>query len=149
MPWAKSKTDAGTIVRRRGLEFVVGGFTDPDGSREGVGSILVGYYDGRALRFAGKVGTGRGWNDAFGRKLRGLLESVEVDATPFDAPPPGSVAKRAHWVEPRLVAEVASGYGRRTWRTGKASEARSSIGSSLAICIPDSSTADPSFTAKR
>ena len=97
--WRKTK-----CVRRQ--EFVVGGFTEPEGSREGVGSILVGYYEGRALRFAGKVGTGRGWNDAFGRKLRGLLESIAVDATPFDPPPPGALAKRAHWVEPRLVAEV-------------------------------------------
>jgi bifunctional non-homologous end joining protein LigD len=53
-----------------------------------------------------KVGTGKGWNDAFGRKLRGLLEAIEVDAPPFDPPPPGALAKRAHWVEPRLVAEV-------------------------------------------
>jgi bifunctional non-homologous end joining protein LigD len=97
--WQKTK-----CVRRQ--EFVVGGFTEPEGSREGVGSILVGYYEGRALRFAGKVGTGKGWNDAFGRKLRGLLEAIEVDATPFDPPPPGAPAKRAHWVEPRLVAEV-------------------------------------------
>ena len=97
--WQKSK-----CVRRQ--EFVVGGFTEPEGSREGVGSVLVGYYEGRALRFAGKVGTGRGWNDAFGRKLRGLLESTEVDVTPFDPPPPGAIARRAHWVEPRLVAEV-------------------------------------------
>jgi bifunctional non-homologous end joining protein LigD len=97
--WRKTK-----CVRRQ--EFVVGGFTEPEGSREGVGSILVGYYEGRSLRFAGKVGTGRGWNDAFGRKLRGLLESIAVTATPFDPPPPGALARRAHWVEPRLVAEV-------------------------------------------
>jgi hypothetical protein len=91
-------------VRRQ--EFVVGGFTEPEGSRAGVGSILVGYYEGSALRFAGKVGTGRGWNAAFGRKLRGLLESIEVDATSFNPPPPGPLAKRAHRVEPHLVAEV-------------------------------------------
>ena len=97
--WRKIK-----CVRRQ--EFVVGGFTEPEGAREGVGSILVGYYEGSALRFAVKVGTGRGWNDAFGRRLRGLLESIEVDATSFNPPPPGVLAKRAHWVEPRLVAEV-------------------------------------------
>ena len=97
--WRKTK-----CVRRQ--EFVVGGFTEPDGSREGVGSILVGYYEGRALRFAGKVGTGKGWNDAFGRRLRALLNSIAVDTGPFDPAPPGALAKRAHWVEPRLVAEV-------------------------------------------
>jgi bifunctional non-homologous end joining protein LigD len=97
--WRKTK-----CVRRQ--EFVVGGFTEPEGSREGVGSILVGYYEGRALRFAGKVGTGKGWNDAFGRKLRRLLESIAADATPFDPPPSGALGRLAHWVEPRLVAEV-------------------------------------------
>jgi bifunctional non-homologous end joining protein LigD len=97
--WRKTK-----CVRRQ--EFVVGGFTEPEGSRDGVGSILVGYYEGDSLRFAGKVGTGRGWNDAFGRQLRGLLESIEVSASRFDPPPPGALAKRAHWVEPHLVAEV-------------------------------------------
>jgi len=97
--WQKTK-----CVRRQ--EFVVGGFTDPEGSREGVGAILVGYYEGTSLRFAGKVGTGRGWNDAFGRRLRELLEPLEVDAPPFEPVPSGALAKRAHWVEPRLVAEV-------------------------------------------
>ena len=97
--WQKTK-----CVRRQ--EFVVGGFTEPEGSREGVGAILVGYYEGESLRFAGKVGTGRGWNDAFGRRLRKLLEPLEVDAPPFEPVPPGALGRLAHWVEPRLVAEV-------------------------------------------
>ena len=97
--WQKSK-----CVRRQ--EFVVGGFTQPVGSREGVGAILVGYYEGKSLRYAGKVGTGRGWNDAFGRRLRALLEPLEVDAPPFEPAPPGALRRLARWVEPRLVAEV-------------------------------------------
>jgi bifunctional non-homologous end joining protein LigD len=97
--WQKTK-----CVRRQ--EFVVGGFTEPEGSREGVGAILVGYYEGESLRFAGKVGTGRGWNDAFGRRLRELLEPIEVDAPPFEPAPPGALRRLARWVEPRLVAEV-------------------------------------------
>ena len=97
--WRKTK-----CVRRQ--EFVVGGFTDPEGSREGVGSLLLAYYSGSSLRYAGKVGAGRGWNDAFGRKLRELLEPLEVKATPFEPAPPGALGKLAHWVEPRLVAEV-------------------------------------------
>ena len=97
--WQKIK-----CVRRQ--EFVVGGFTEPEGSRVGVGSILVGYYEGDSLRFAGKVGTGRGWNDAFGRRLRELLNRLEVDLTPFDPAPPRPLSRLAHWVEPRLVAEV-------------------------------------------
>lgn len=100
--WQKTK-----CVRRQ--EFVIGGFTEPEGSRVGVGSILVGYYEGGALRFAGKVGTGRGWNDAFGRKLRELLESIEVSASPFDPAPRGALGRLAHWVEPRLVADVQFG----------------------------------------
>ena len=97
--WQKSK-----CVRRQ--EFVVGGFTQPVGSREGVGAILVGYYEGKSLRYAGKVGTGRGWNDAFGRRLRALLEPLEVDAPPFEPAPPGALRRLARWVEPRLVAEL-------------------------------------------
>ena len=97
--WQKTK-----CVRRQ--EFVVGGFTEPEGSRVGVGAILVGYYEGESLRFAGKVGTGRGWNDAFGRRLRALLEPLEIDAPPFEPVPPGALGRLAHWVEPRLVAEV-------------------------------------------
>jgi bifunctional non-homologous end joining protein LigD len=97
--WQKTK-----CVRRQ--EFVVGGFTDPEGSREGVGSLLLGYYAGNSLQYAGKVGTGRGWNDAFGRKLRELLEPIEVDATPFEPAPPGAIGRLAHWVEPRHDAEV-------------------------------------------
>ncbi len=97
--WQKIK-----CVKRQ--EFVVGGFTDPEGSRVGVGSILVGYYERGALRFAGKVGTGRGWSDAFGRKLRRQLERIETESTPFDPPPAGWLGKNAHWVKPRIVAEV-------------------------------------------
>ena len=97
--WQKTK-----CVRRQ--EFVVGAFTEPEGSREGVGSLLLGYYAGGSLRYAGKVGTGKGWNDGFGRKLRELLEPIEVDAPPFDAAPPCALGRLAHWVEPRLVAEV-------------------------------------------
>ena len=52
------------------------------------------------------MGTGKGWNDAFGRRLRGLLESIAVDTVPFDPALPGALATRARWVAPRLVAEV-------------------------------------------
>src|SRR6185436_14104235 len=49
--WVKTK-----CVQRQ--EFVIGGFTDPEGSRIGIGALLVGYYDGPRLVFSGKVGTG-------------------------------------------------------------------------------------------
>jgi bifunctional non-homologous end joining protein LigD len=97
--WQKIK-----CTRRQ--EFVVGGFTDPEGSRVGIGSLLIGYYEGDALRFAGKVGTGRGWNDTFGRKLRRELERAERKDSPFDPSPRGWLGKNAHWVAPKRVAEV-------------------------------------------
>jgi bifunctional non-homologous end joining protein LigD len=98
--WQKTK-----CIKRQ--EFVVGGFTDPDGSRTGVGSILVGFYERDRLRFAGKVGNGPGWNAAFGESLRARLDRIESDDSPFDPPPPGWLRKNAHWVKPKLVVEVA------------------------------------------
>jgi bifunctional non-homologous end joining protein LigD len=97
--WQKIK-----CVKRQ--ELVVGGFTEPKGARAGVGSILAGYYEDGALRFAGKVGTGRGWSDRFSRALRTRLESIEISDCPFDPPPKGWLGKNAHWVKPKLVAEV-------------------------------------------
>ncbi|HVD60901.1 MAG TPA: non-homologous end-joining DNA ligase [Gemmatimonadaceae bacterium] len=97
--WQKIK-----CIKRQ--EFVVGGFTDPSGSREGVGSILVGYYERGLLRFAGKVGTGKGWSNSFSLQLRQRLERIETDKAPFDPPPAGWLGRNAHWVKPRLVAEV-------------------------------------------
>ena len=97
--WQKIK-----CIKRQ--EFVVGGFTDPSGARVGVGSILVGYYERSHLRFAGKVGTGAGWSNAFSLKLRRDLEKIEIDRTPFDPPPPGWLGRNAHWVKAQNVVEV-------------------------------------------
>lgn len=96
--WQKIK-----CVKRQ--EFVIGGFTEPSGSRVGVGAILVGYYEKGSLRFAGKVGTGTGWSSAFSLKLRRDLEKLEVSRSPFD-PPPRRLGKDAHWVKPRKIVEV-------------------------------------------
>ncbi len=97
--WQKIK-----CVKRQ--EFVVGGFTDPSGARVGVGSILVGYYEGESLRFAGKVGTGTGWSSSFSLQLRRRLEKIETNRSPFTPPPPGWLGRNAHWVRPNKVAEV-------------------------------------------
>jgi len=97
--WQKIK-----CIKRQ--EFVVGGFTDPSGARVGVGSILVGYYERSHLRFAGKVGTGSGWSNAFSLQLRRDLEKIETDRSPFDPPTPGWLGRNAHWVKPSKVAEV-------------------------------------------
>jgi len=86
-----------------GQELVIGGYTDPQGSRQGLGALLVGYYDADAkLAYAGKVGTG--FTDSVLRQLHEALSSLERDSPPFDR---GKLPRsRVHWVEPRLVAEV-------------------------------------------
>ena len=95
--WVKTK-----CVKRQ--EFVVGGFTDPEGSRQGIGALLVGYYDGDRLVFAGKVGTG--FSVSVARDLRARLEKIETPDCPFTPCPPGWLGRHAHWVKPRLVAEI-------------------------------------------
>jgi bifunctional non-homologous end joining protein LigD len=84
-------------------EFVIGGFTDPQGSRSGFGALLIGYYDehGR-LAYAGKVGTG--FDQATLASLHAALSRLERPTTPFDR---GEIPRRGvHWVEPRLVGQV-------------------------------------------
>jgi bifunctional non-homologous end joining protein LigD len=83
-------------------EFVIGGYTDPAGSRTDFGALLVGYYDRGSLRYAGKVGTGytQATLHDLGVRLRKLerAEPVFVDARP--------VPRGAHWTEPTLVAQI-------------------------------------------
>jgi bifunctional non-homologous end joining protein LigD len=89
-------------------EFVIGGFTDPEGSREAVGALVIGHYDRGRLAWAGKVGTGPGWTGAYLRGLRRRLDAIEIAESPFDPPVTDSSLRRnAHWVRPELVAEVA------------------------------------------
>ena len=95
--WLKLK-----CVRQQ--EFVVGGWTDPKGSRVGIGALLLGYWDGDDLRYAGKVGTGI--DDFTLRLLLRELEQHRQGNSPFAGRPP---AKAAHWVEPSVVVQV--GYG--------------------------------------
>jgi DNA ligase D-like protein (predicted ligase) len=85
-------------------EVVIGGFTEPQRSRVGLGAILVGYYDdmGR-LTYAGKVGTG--YTQQTLLDLRALLDREEVNNSPFAVgdPPRG---RGVHWVRPKYVAEI-------------------------------------------
>jgi bifunctional non-homologous end joining protein LigD len=82
-------------------EMVIGGFTDPAGSRVGFGALLVGYYDRGKLRYAGKVGTG--FDTATLVKLRRRLEARVTGRSPFAE----DVRERgAHWVKPDLVAQI-------------------------------------------
>jgi ATP-dependent DNA ligase len=96
--WLKMKIEASQ-------ELVVGGFSDPEGKRVGLGALLVGYYDaGAGLVFAGKVGTGL--DTALLLSLRARLDAILRPTSPF------SVATdlprlRVHWVEPQIVVQVA------------------------------------------
>jgi bifunctional non-homologous end joining protein LigD len=86
-------------------EFVIVGFTDPEGSRVGLGALLLAVNEGKDLVFAGKVGTGftaRTLND-----LRKKLDKIIVDKPAFKNAPRGAEARRSHWVKPQLVGEVA------------------------------------------
>lgn len=96
--WLKVK-----CVQRQ--EMVIGGYTDPQGSRTGFGALLLGVHDGKALRYAGKVGTG--FDDRALRELMPELVQREQATPPFVNPPRGYAAKGAHWIKPELVAEVA------------------------------------------
>ena len=87
----------------REQEFVVAGYTQPRGSRIGFGALLLGYYQGRKLVYAGKVGTG--FDDDTLRRLRRMLGELVTPTCPFDGD--GLPRRGVHWVKPRLVAQVA------------------------------------------
>ena len=87
-------------------EMVIAGFTDPQGSRSGLGALLLGVYEpGGALRYSGKVGTG--FNDRILASLRSKLDLLVQPSSSFVNPPRGYEAKGVHWVKPQLVAEIA------------------------------------------
>ena len=97
--WVKVK-----CARRQ--EMVIGGFTDPQGSRSGFGALLLGVYETEGkLRYSGKVGTG--FNDKILASLRRQLDGLSQSSSPFVNPPRGFEAKGVHWVKPQLVAEIA------------------------------------------
>jgi bifunctional non-homologous end joining protein LigD len=84
-------------------EFVVGGFTDPQGKRVGLGALLVGYYEGDDLVFAGKIGTG--FDTKLLLELRAKLDRIEIAKSPFTKAV-GLPRLRAHWVRPKIVVQV-------------------------------------------
>jgi bifunctional non-homologous end joining protein LigD len=84
-------------------EFVIGGYTDPKGSRIGIGSLLLGVHDDQGeLVYAGKVGTG--FNDRSLADMHQRLQKIGIDQRPFKNKTEDE--RNAHWVEPTLVAEV-------------------------------------------
>jgi bifunctional non-homologous end joining protein LigD len=124
-PWERASREGweGVIAKRRGSpyehrrskhwlkmkceasqELVVGGFTDPQGARVGLGALLVGYYEGNDFVFAGKIGTG--FDTKLLLDLRKRLDAVELPASPFTRAT-GLPRLRAHWVRPEVVVQVA------------------------------------------
>lgn len=95
--WLKMKCEASQ-------EFVVGGFTDPQGARVGLGALLIGYYENDDFVFAGKIGTG--FDTKLLLDLRARLDALELATTPFTRSV-GLPRLRAHWVRPEVVVEVA------------------------------------------
>ena len=95
--WLKMKCEASQ-------ELVVGGFTDPQGARVGLGALLVGYYEGGDFVFAGKIGTG--FDTKLLLDLRKRLDAIELPESPFTKAT-GLPRLRAHWVRPEIVVRVA------------------------------------------
>ncbi len=124
-PWERARREGweGVIAKRRGSpyehrrskhwlkmkceasqELVVGGFTDPQGARVGLGALLVGYYEGDDFVFAGKLGTG--FDTKLLLDLRQRLDALEQAQSPFTKAK-GLPRLRAHWVRPEIVVQVA------------------------------------------
>jgi bifunctional non-homologous end joining protein LigD len=95
--WLKMKCEASQ-------ELVVGGFTDPQGKRVGLGALLVGYYDKHDFVFAGKVGTG--FDTKLLIDLRDRLDQLQVAKPPFTIAT-GLPRLGAHWVKPKIVVQVS------------------------------------------
>jgi len=95
--WLKMKCEASQ-------ELVVGGFTDPQGARVGLGALLVGYFEGGDFVFAGKVGTG--FDTKMLLDFRAKFDRIEIEKSPFTKAT-GLPRLRAHWVKPQVVVQVA------------------------------------------
>ncbi|QPP09779.1 ATP-dependent DNA ligase [Streptomyces bathyalis] len=97
----RRSTDWLKLKCAKGQEFVIGGFTEPSGSRAGFGALLLGYYEDGCLRYAGKAGTG--YDQATLLDLRRRLDELAAQRSPFAEP---VREKGAHWSSPELVAEI-------------------------------------------
>jgi bifunctional non-homologous end joining protein LigD len=122
-PWERARREGweGVIAKRRGSpyehrrskywlkmkievaqEFVVGGFTDPQGARVGLGALLVGYYHDGDFVFAGKIGTG--FDTKLLLDLRKRLDAIAIDKPPFTKAK--GLPRQGHWVRPEIVVQV-------------------------------------------
>lgn len=105
-PYSQSRTPSWIKIKCfNQQEFVIGGFSAPEGTREQFGALLIGYYaeDG-SFRFAGKVGTG--FSTETLKKLGTLLRPLVQAKPSFKNPPTGAEARGVTWTRPELVAQV-------------------------------------------
>jgi ATP-dependent DNA ligase len=123
-PWERAQSEGweGVIAKRRGSiyehrrskewlkmkcelsqNFIVGGFTDPQGKRIGLGALLVGHHQDGDFVFAGKIGTG--FDTKLLLDLRAHLDQLEIPKSPFTKAK-GLPRLRAHWVKPEIVVHV-------------------------------------------
>lgn len=123
-PWERAQREGweGVIAKRRGSiyehrrskewlkmkcelsqNFIVGGFTDPQGKRVGLGALLVGHQQEDDFVFAGKIGTG--FDTKLLLDLRARLDELEIEKTPFTKAK-GLPRLRVHWVKPEIVVHV-------------------------------------------
>lgn len=123
-PWELAQREGweGVIAKRRGSiyehrrskewlkmkcelsqNFVVGGFTDPQGKRVGLGALLIGYHKDGDFVFAGRIGTG--FDTEMLLDLRARLDKLEIEKPPFTKAV-GLPRVRAHWVQPKIVVQV-------------------------------------------
>jgi bifunctional non-homologous end joining protein LigD len=97
---------------RNEQDFVIGGYTDPAGSRSHFGALLAGFYKSAKLQFAGKVGTG--FNEAWLRRLHSRFTTIARDDCPFSnlseartghygAGLTAAEMRRCYWIQPTLV----------------------------------------------
>jgi len=104
-PYAPGRTSAWLKSKcTKEQEFVIGGFTDPSTGGPGIGAILVGYFKGNKLLYAGRSGTG--FTEQSQRELRKRLDAL-TQSKPAFAEMPQGVSKGVHWVKPKLVAQIA------------------------------------------
>jgi ATP-dependent DNA ligase len=123
-PWERAEREGweGVIAKRRGSiyehrrskqwlkmkcelseNFLIGGFTDPQGKRVGLGALLVGYHKDNDFVFAGKIGTG--FDTKLLLDLREQLNKIEIPKAPFTVAK-GLPRLRAHWVQPQITVKV-------------------------------------------
>ena len=123
-PWERAEREGweGVIAKRRGsiyehrrskqwlkmkcelsANFIIGGFTDPQGKRVGLGALLIGYYKGDEFVFVGRIGTG--FDTKLLLDLRAQLDKLQIPKPQFTVAK-GLPRVRAHWVQPKITVKV-------------------------------------------